>query len=405
MQLSRHVKTSDHFGRYYTDPAIAKLLIESMALRSPKVTIDLGAGSGSLVGAAGQHWKETEFITVDIDVAAASSKLRALYGPSFTHHAADALDNSLAKKIGVNYGDVDAGLCNPPYIRPKWQKHFGEILEDAGLSHIIPKIGTIQADVLFIGQNLRFLSSGGKLGLILPDGIIAGEKYARLRKTLATEHKIERVIELPRRVFRNTDAKAHIVVLSKGLADDDEIQIQRLNDNGFLSQVIRLSPDQATRRLDYSYLASVSNTGKKPHGRTLRDVTHLITRGSHSSSQRRSTTFPIFHTTDFVNNSTEIPLQFCLDSRTRSVASGILAKAGDIVIARVGRNLENKVCCLTQGEVAVSDCVFVLRVKSEFRENVLDYLTSTNGRKALHAASHGVGAAFITVEALLALEF
>ncbi len=404
MQLPHHSETSGQNGCYYTDSAVAQLLIESMALRSPKITIDLGAGSGALVGEAGLHWTETEFITVDIDQAAASSELRTLRGPAFTHHTADALDESLAEKIGLCYGDVDSGLCNPPYVRPKWRKHFGDILEDAGLSHVIPKIGCVQADILFIAQNLRFLSNGGKLGLILPDGVIAGEKHAKLRRTLATTHKLERVIELPRRVFRKTDAKAHIVVLTKHAASNDDIQIQKLGNNGLLSRPIRLNPDQAGHRLDYSYLASAEKPDNKSSGITLRDVTEIITRGSYSSSQRKYLSFPVFHTTDFADGCFEISDKFKLNNKNRNVVKGLFAKEGDIILARVGRNLENKVCYVTEGEVSVSDCVFVLRVKPEYRMRTLDYLTSTIGRTALQAAAHGVGATFITTEALLRLE-
>lgn len=405
MLLSYKPKTSDPFGRYYTDSDIASLLIESMALRSPMLAIDLGAGSGALVDEASRHWEGTEFITVDIDRKAGSSALRTRCGSAFTHHTADALDKSLAEKIGLRYGEVDSGLCNPPYIRPKWRKHFAEILEDAGLSHVIPKIGGIQADVLFIAQNLRFLREGGKLGLILPDGVIAGERYAKLRHSLATAHKLERVIELPRRVFRNTEAKAHIVVLAKHQAGDDDIQVQQLDDNGVLSKSIRLSPDRATARLDYSFLASLRQAGSRREGFALRGVTQRITRGSYSSSQRKDLPFPVFHTTDIVDgSSTEVPRQFWLSKKAQHVARGFFAQPGDILLARVGRNLEQKVTIVSRATVAVSDCILVLRVEPKYQERAFNYLTSAKGRAALLAASHGVGATFITKDALLSLE-
>lgn len=404
MLLSRNPKTSDHFGRYYTDSDIATLLIESMVVRSPRLVIDLGAGSGALAEEASRHWKSTDFVTVDIDHKAESSTLRRLRGPAFTHHTADALDISLAEKIGLRYGDVDSGLCNPPYVRPKWRKHFGEILEDAGLSHVVPKIGCVQADVLFIAQNLRFLRAGGKLGLILPDGVIAGEKYANLRQSLATAHRVERVIELPRRVFRNTDAKAHIVVLAKHRAAQDDIQIQKLDENGCLSQPICLSPDRAALRLDYSYLASLTNCNDRRNGLVLRNITRFAKRGSHSSSARRDLPFPVFHTTNFVEGSVDVPRQFRLTKEAHQAVSGLVAVPGDILLARVGRNLEQKVCTVTRGAVAVSDCILVLRVEPKHQVRALNYLTSTMGRAALLAAAHGVGASFITIESLLSLE-
>ena len=405
MQLSHYPKTSDHFGRYYTDANIAALLVEAMSVRSPTKAIDLGAGSGTLVGEASRHWKGTEFITVDIDQKAGSVDLRTRCGSAFTHHIADALDKSLAEKIGLHYGEVDSALCNPPYIRPKWRKHFAEILEGAGLSHVIPKIGCVQADVLFVAQNLRFLRAGGKLGLILPDGVIAGEKYSKFRQTLATEHKLERVIELPRRVFRNTDAKAHIVVLTKQQTGNEDIKVQRLGDNGILSRPISVSADRAVARLDYSYLTSLKQAENRRRGVELRFITQLITRGSYSSSQRKHLPFPVLHTTDFVDGGyTEVPRQFWLTTNAQRCAAGVFARPGDILLARVGRNLEQKVTTVTRGVVAVSDCILILRVEPKHQGRAFKYLTSTTGRSALLAASHGVGARFITIEALMSLE-
>lgn len=403
MVPSRNSKTSDHFGRYYTELDIASLLIESMSLANPKLAIDLGSGSGALVGEASRHWASTEFITVDIDPETESSALKAANGSTFTHHIADALECSLSEKIGLGFGVVDSGLCNPPYIRPAWRKHFGEILEDAGLSHVIPKIGCIQADVLFIAQNLRFLRAGGKLGLILPDGVIAGEKYAKLRHTLATTHSLERIIELPRHVFRNTDAKAHIVVLTKHQVDQGSIQVQQLGRNGLISQPIYLSPDQASGRLDYSYLVSREVSCRRA-GITLRSVTQLVTRGSFSSSQRKELAFPVFHTTNFGDSGAPVPRRFALAKDLQRATNGILARPGDILLARVGRNLEQKVNLVTRGTVAVSDCVLILRVEPAYRTRVLDFLISTKGREALRAVSHGVGATFITLDALQSLE-
>jgi len=404
MQLSRTPKTSDKFGRYYTDSEIACVLIESMGMPSPRLVLDLGAGSGVLVGEAQRHWDNADFVTVDIDKSAESSSLREVRGPAFTHYTADALDIRLADRIGLQYGGVDSALCNPPYVRPKWRKHFGEILEDAGLSHVIPKIGCIQADVLFIAQNLRFLRAGGKLGLILPDGVVAGEKYAKLRRSLASAHSLERVIELPRRVFCNTDAKAHIVVLAKHQAAHDDILIQKLEGNGSLSKPICLSPDRAAERLDYSYLASIAHRGIRKDAMPLRSVVQLVKRGAYSSSERKRLPFPVFHTTDYPADGTEVPPSLHLSKVARQTAKGLIALPGDILLARVGRNLENKVCAVTRDSVAVSDCVLVLRVEAEHRRRVLSYLTSSVGRAALLAASHGVGASFITADALLRLE-
>lgn len=401
MQLARVSKTSDHFGRYYTGDNVADLLVDEMGAHSPNLVIDLGVGDGALVGAASRKWTGARFVTVDIDAQAGhpswnSSELFLM------HHVGDALGNDLCQRINVSHGTVDAALCNPPYVRPKWRKHFAEILEDSGLSGVTPKIGCVPADVLFIAQNLRFLRRGGKLGLILPDGIIAGEKFTKLRQILATAHHLERVIELPRRVFRNTDAKAHIVILAKDLSPQNTIQVQRLNETGTLTSPLELSTDRAGDRLDYSYLASLRQDSDSSLMR-VRDVVEILGRGPYSSVERLNCRYPVFHTTDFEPGRHGVTSEFLLSKAMAETLPGIVARAGDILLARVGRNLEEKVCSVTRGFVAITDCVFVLRVKPGYRKRVLKKLQSVDGRKALSALSHGVGARFITVESLLNL--
>lgn len=392
-------RTSDPLGRYYTHSAVASLLVNAMNSDEPSLVIDLGAGDGALVCEASKTWKATQFVTVDIDEAAASAALPAQRGRAFRHYVCDALDRHLSRKLDVGFGQADAALCNPPYIRPRWQKHFGEILEDAGLSDVVPKMSEIPSDLLFIAQNLRFLKSGGRLGLILPDGIVAGERFVKFREALAQNHRIERVIELPRRIFKNTDAKAHIVVLSKDIASDDSISVQRVEENGMLSNPVQLLPDAAKLRMDYSYYANT--TTFRIIGNEIRTFALGVSRGLYSSAQRGNLGVPVFHTTNFHLASDWMPAAFSVTKKESSKIAGAIARPGDILVARVGRNLDSKVCMVRRGFAVVSDCILVLRVLPEFRERVFRFLKSDAGRSALRSATHGVAARFITTEALL----
>ena len=82
---------------------------------------------------------------------------------------------------------------------------------------------------------------------------------------------------------------------------------------------------------------------------------------------------------------------------------GVVAEVGDILVARVGRNLSEKICLVPRGRVIISDSVIALRVTPEQRDRIFLFLKSPRGRSALDSASHGVGARFITIEGLLAL--
>lgn len=398
MQASRTAKTSDPLGRYYTDSNVATLLVQAMTGCDPTVVLDLGAGAGALVREAATAWPAARYVTVDFDPKARSAQLSAELGSAFSHHEADALTEDLPARVGLAPGSVDVAICNPPYLRPRWLPHYATLLSEAGLAELGPKLREVPADLLFLAQNLRFLKSGGRLGLIIPDGIIAGERFAAVRAVLLKQHRVERVIELPRRVFKNTDAKAHILVLEKNAVDGRPVHVQRIESNGALSPAILLTTDQALQRMDYSFYA---NAGLGPTGPALRDLGAVVWRGRISSTQRKSLDFPVFHTSDFDAGSTLMPARFELTTAQAARSASTVAHTGDILLARIGRTLEQKVCSVSHGPAAVSDSVLVLRVPQAHRQAVQGFLMSAAGRAVLGALAHGVAARFITARALL----
>jgi type I restriction enzyme M protein len=399
MQVHNTSTTSDILGRYYTSSYVGTILVSSMGAISPESVLDLGAGDGALTAAAAKIWQDATYYTVDIDKNAQSSSLPELLGCSFKHHVGDALSSTIEKKLGLKMGSADLAICNPPYIRPRWRKGFASILEDAGLSHVLPKLADMPAEILFIAQNLRFLKNYGRLGLIVPDGIIAGERFAGLRNALATEHCIERVIELPRGIFKKTEAKAHILVISKSGEGPNEIQVQRLDESGVLSPELKIQREQATARLDYSFLSG-GISKKRTKQTRIGDVTIHLSRGSFSSSQRMKCDFPVLHTTDLSPAVYVANRKFNIPKASAKQGEFKMAKPGDILVGRVGRNFEEKVCMVKSGIVAVSDCIFILRVAREYRDSVFEYLKSDLGRESLSFSSHGVGAKFLTADAL-----
>jgi type I restriction enzyme M protein len=398
--VPRVAKTSDPLGRYYTGVVMARHLVQAMAAvlgtRSPETVLDLGAGGGALVLECARTWPAGRFITVDVDPAAESRELAARFGAAFRHHHGSALGEQLEERLAP-LGSFDAAVCNPPYIRTIQEPHFASILDDAGLADVCAPGRAIASDLLFIAQNLRFLRPGGVLGLIIPDGMLAGERYGALRKALASRHRIAMVVELPRRIFKRTDAKAHILVLEKDVFDGGPIPVCRVELDGSLSAPILLTSAQAGQRLDYSFYVNSQLAGE---GLPLREMGVLIWRGRISSGDRKAYDFPVFHTSDFVEPGFPAAAKFQLTAAQASRVSGRLAESGDILLARIGRTLEQKICIVEMGPVAVSDSVLVLRAPPDMRDGVLRFLTSALGRSALGNIAHGVAARFITAGAV-----
>ncbi|MBR7798885.1 N-6 DNA methylase [Undibacterium fentianense] len=404
LNLIRPSTTSDSWGRYYTEQNISDILIDSIGDLRPKVIVELGVGRGSISSSAVKKWGSARLVTVDTDYGTAP-ELIGLDSTQHAHFIHDALDDELASKIGLSFGSVDLGLCNPPYVRPKWRTGYGAILEEAGLSGALDSVRDAGADLLFIAQNLRLLKRSGKLGLILPDGLLTGEKFGRVRSTLLNQHLIKEVIQLPRRVFAGTDAQTHLLVLAKSGGATQEVILRNLSIEGVLSQPLKISADMATRRLDYSYHFSrkiASKSNKKNSDVLIEKLCINLTRGSFNSSQLNSLVVPIFHLSDFPNDNQgitpRVPKRFLRSPTSLSkLPSNVrIATDGDILIARIGRNLHNKICLVEGGGCVISDCVYSLKVLPKHREKVMSFFCSDIGRQALLTAAHGVGAKYLS---------
>lgn len=409
--LLRASATADSWGRYYTADWVSQSLVKAINAGRPSVIVELGAGRGALAVAAAEKWKRAQVVTVDMDQSTAGhlGGLATRELGAHRHHIHDALDDNLANRIGLSLGSVDVAVCNPPYVRPRWRASFGRILEDAGLSGALKSIHDAGADLLFIAQNLRLLRQHGKLGLILPDGLITAEKFAGVRSTLLREHLVEQVVQLPRGVFSGTEAQTYLVVLAKRSGETDLVTLRRVDSDGTVSQPVSIVADLAQRRLDYAYHSSVQDQRSSRKGRrrqAVRDVTLEVTRGTFSSQQISQCDWPVFHLNDFVADDFVVPKRFRLSQRALKAlpANTRISVPGDILVARIGRNLHQKVAVVEHGPCVVSDCVFTLRVRAEDRQTLLKFLTSQRGRQALEATAHGVGARYLSMADLLDIE-
>ncbi|MBC3879704.1 N-6 DNA methylase [Undibacterium sp. FT79W] len=391
---------SDSLGRYYTKTDIGGLLIDQMAGLSPNRVLDLGAGAGTLSRAALQRWKNIELLTVDVDTAA-RTHLRKLFksthGVKHSHIHADALSDRLPKLISARANSIDAAVCNPPFIIPKWRKGFAQIVEDAGFSGCLPVLSEVDAALLFLAQNLRLMSANATLGIIVPDSLISASKYRLFRQELLQRYAIRKAIRLPRHSFQGTDAQAYILVISKDSAATQQIPLQKFDVGSDMSSELLVDVDAAIDRLDFDYHAHRGKTrsSKKSHI-TLGSIALDIKRGSLTSSETRAFNFPVFHTTDMP---VDLAGEWCdlrQFGKSQYHASTdrhiVCAEPGDILLARVGRNLEHKVLGVASGYPVLTDCVYRIRVPEKAQQEILKQLISSDGQAWLASRCYGVSA-------------
>ncbi len=394
-----HSGTTDSLGRYYTKREISNQLVQQMAKIRPRRLLDLGAGSGHLSHAAINQWNVENLLTVDIDRDASSFLKSAFHNIrqiDHNHIEADALDCRLPTLI-QNAQPIDAAVCNPPFIVKKWRKGFGEILEDVGLAPTSVMLSTVDAALIFLAQNLRLLKTNGTLGIIVPDTLVSSARHYEFRKQLLRKYTIVKCVRLPRRSFHRTDALAHILVISKSTPNNRPIVVAALETDSSSMKTLCVDQDRAALRLDYFFhSAELQVCRAKSASLQLSDICKTIQRGSLTSAAVKRADFPVLHTRDLSIKDMGSWRDFSgYSSDANSLFNGksvIRAKAGDILIARVGRNLATKVVGVKAGNPALSDCLYRIEVPRALRRTILAQLSSDRGRKWIESKAYGVSA-------------
>jgi len=399
------ISGSDILGRYYTKSEISSFLVEQLDIVTPMRLLDLGAGSGSLCGAAKSRWPNIEIVSVDIDPDAKLKSIRSTGASTkylHQHFTADALVGNLPTILNSKLAPIDIAICNPPFITPQWRDEFRQILEDAGFADCLPFPSDVDAGLLFLAQNLRILSQNATLGIILPNSLIAAKKYTKFRFKLLSNYSVSKVIQLPRGSFHGTDALASIVIIHKQIERMEHIELSCLDDNKQLSKSISIEQSDAIDRLDYSYHSYKLSRKRKGTAATLESIGAIIQRGSLSSSQVKKSNFPTLHITNIHNTDAGRWINFEeFESTTKHEKALIHAQPGDILISRVGRKLEDKVVGVESGCFPISDCIYLIRCSESHREAVLSQLASQSGKEWLAAHSYGVAAKQLPKKQLL----
>lgn len=163
------------------------------------------AGPGELAG--------VHLLGMDIDSAASWAGKTNLALPGYDTanlYCADAMDLASAPfplehfAIVAGNPSFSAKIVDPAILA---QYHLGLDRKGAVLNQQY-------SDVLFVEAFLRYARPGGKVVLLVPDGLLTNTSGRLVRDFIIEQALIEAIVALPRRVFHN-DAKSNILLLRK----------------------------------------------------------------------------------------------------------------------------------------------------------------------------------------------
>lgn len=106
---------------------------------------------------------------------------------------------------------------------------------------------------------MRLLNSTNELGIILPAGLISGERWAQLREQLFNRFNFRKIIQLPTNSFKNTDAQTFIATIDKRCESSNKIELSHI----LHEKIISVGRHDAVNRADYNFYQGLI-TEKKP---------------------------------------------------------------------------------------------------------------------------------------------
>ncbi|MEY1425567.1 N-6 DNA methylase [Morganella morganii] len=339
------------FNQYYTSKSISDLLSGFITLSEPKTCLELSAGEGALLDALKARWPSILCTTIDIDPT--NHLLLKKKFPQDKHYCTDATSQECNNLL--NGQKFDLAVCNPPFQIIKTTKNINNYISNIFGEEFSTK-GKIRAELVFLAINIFHINTNGVLAIIVPELIVKGVRYQKLRKILFSNFKLQYLIECKHKSFRKTEAKTFIVILKKEVVSE-------------VYKYFHIKYD--SQSLIYSeYCSNVENlyVNKNTPYNTLSHNFEVI-RGNLSGKLCRDLDCNYIHTTNMNPDMDEIIFDESKISKNHRI--GI---SGDIIISRVGTRVLGKTNYLSKGSAVISDCVFAVRFKREFdREKFIKY--------------------------------
>ncbi len=242
--LLSKLTTSGTNGQFRTPRHIIKMMVELVKPTPSDIIIDPACGtSGFLIGASEylkdnhgdlfnseelkDHYNNTMFNGNDMDntmlrIGTMNMLLHDVENPQIEYR--DSLS-----KLNNDRENYTLVLANPPF---KGSLDAESVAED-----LLRISDTKRTEILFLSLMLRILKNGGRCGVIVPDGVVAGDNKAHIsiRKEIIEKNKLEAVISMPSGVFKPyAGVSTDILIFTKtGIGGTDNVWFYEMAADGY----------------------------------------------------------------------------------------------------------------------------------------------------------------------------
>jgi type I restriction enzyme M protein len=220
-----------HLSQFFTPQAVVEFMFDLVGFDPLWKVMDPACGDGAFVKAALR--REANIVAgVDIDpeaIEAARENLQGFEGRYRLFRQDGLADIECESGFWKEHYDLVIG--NPPFASSKWRVRDRETLRNFTLAHTEEERNSLQLpllgeslrpvktrlsqviEVLFLERFIQLARPGGKVAIILPEGVFANSNLRYVREWLVENFTIHAVVGLPRDTFKDTGTTAKTAIL------------------------------------------------------------------------------------------------------------------------------------------------------------------------------------------------
>jgi len=213
-------------GEFYTPSGVVTLLVKILDPKPGMSIYDPTVGSGGMLIQAKEHVKEIyNSDDYSLNGQDAIATTWAMCKMNMILHGVQNADikneDTLEKPLHTKNGQLqqfDRVIANPPFSQ-NYKK--ADMTFKERFSHFMPESGK-KGDYMFVQHMIASLKSNGKMGVVMPHGVLfRGSVEGGFRRYLIEEKGIlEAVIGLPSGLFYGTGIPASLLIINKAKKDD-----------------------------------------------------------------------------------------------------------------------------------------------------------------------------------------
>jgi len=384
------MKKKNIYSYYETPEWVCDMIAKNIYDGKLRHVIDLGAGKGQL---------SAPYAQIDPNIQTYSFEINAKHYESLSNINSKIFDYDIfAEKIknrNVILNTKSSGneglalISNPPYGLTPFTPLNEELLKKHGLFNYKSKSKKTRKEIVFLAQALECMNKNDKGVFILPVGFITSDEWKTTRKVILENHKLSDIHVLPERAFKHTEVQTVVIFFAKNAGKSEFVNVYKYTESKSVKS-------------EHSYLDCIQGlinqnkySRKTNNNKKLKEYSPSFSRGRSTAKALREMSVPFLHSSD-VNKHHSKMLKGVTQAELEGNDSEMIAKAGDILIARVGTRCVARVAYLKAGNMIISDCVINLRVPKSMRTKVFDRLQSITGQKWLKEHTTGSCAKILT---------